>query len=136
MSIISEFISIFGADNINTIAALIITSLAGKTSWDVYKSKDIVKHYELKSRADALKNNIEETKESIAIVNRSITAAKEELAASNAIISKLENKLEDKINDLDVKIAVTNQKVSTLLDGVVTGPKISRVEARRLKSIK
>ena len=29
MSIISEFISIFGADNINTIAALIITSLAG-----------------------------------------------------------------------------------------------------------
>ena len=133
MSIISEFVSVLGADNVNTIVALILAGLTGKTSWDFYKSKEVVKHYELKKQEESLVSNIEEIKKSLIELQQSIDSTKLEVESSRGKVDKMEDRLLNKIKNLEEKAKLTDERLVGLLDGVVVAPKISRAEARRLK---
>ncbi len=133
MSIISELIAILGADNINTIVALILTGLTGKTSWDFYKSKEVVKQHEMKLQYDSFKKSIEDMKSSIDDVKLSLIESKENIVASNEKLQKAEDKISNRVKILEEKMKVADERLTALLDGVVISPKISRAEARRLK---
>lgn len=133
MSIISEFISTLGVDNVNTIVALVLVGLIGKASWDFYKSKEIVKHHELKKQEEFLVLNIEEIKKSLVELRASIESTKFEVESSSDKANKSEERLFNKIKNLEEKAKSTDEKLAGLLDGIVVAPKISRAEARRLK---
>jgi len=133
MSIISELVSVLGADNVNTIVALVLAGLTGKTSWDFYKSKEVVKQHELKKQEVSLVSNLEEIKKSLVELQRSIDSTKSEVESSRDKSDKLEDRLVNKIKNLEEKAKLTDERLVALLDGVVVTPKISRAEARRLK---
>ena len=133
MSIISEFVSVLGADNVNTIVALVLTGLTGKTSWDFYKSKEVVKQHELKKQEASLVSNIEEIKKSLVELQQAIDLTKSEVKSSRDKLDKSEDRLVNKIKNLEEKAKITDERLVALLDGVIVTPKISRAEARRLK---
>ena len=133
MSIISEFVLALGTDNVNTIVALVLAGLTGKTSWDFYKSKDVVKHYELKKQEESLASNIEEVKTSLIELQRSIDSTKLDVESLRNKSDSSEDRLTNKIKNLETKAKLADERLVALLDGVVVTPKISRAEARRLK---
>ena len=101
MSIISELVSVLGADNVNAIVALVLAGLTGKTSWDFYKSKEVVKKRELKTHSDALSLDIEEIKKSIEEIHSSISEIRRENLSSKEFLDKSEDRLSNKIKNLE-----------------------------------
>jgi hypothetical protein len=136
MSIISGLFSTFGVDNVNAFVAIVLVFLVVKTFWDVYKSKEIVKHSELKIHVSSYLLVVEELRTSIIDLKKSIDESKQDLGASKEKMDKLDGKLSNRLKNLEDKAKLADEKLVALLDGIVVTPKISRAEARRLKESK
>lgn len=133
MSIVSELVAILGADNINTVVALVLVGLTGKTSWDFYKSKEVVKQHDMKLQYDSIKKSIEDMKALIDDVKLSLVESKENIDESKERLQKAEDEISNKVKNLEEKMKVADERSIALLDEAVVSPRISRAEARRLK---
>lgn len=120
MSVVSELVTLIGQDNFQGIIGILVATLLGKSSWDMYASKAVAKKTDVDRSVALLKKEVQEQLEEL-------KALKLEL------ISK---KMEDIEEKFKVHETMTNDltvKVSTVLDKVIDRPRATREEAKKLK---
>ena len=130
MSMISELISTIGVENIQGLVAVVLTALVGKSSWDVYKSREVANKSDVNASGAAMKVAISAVSDAISEVKDKhvrethdrIEKLENEFKASNKQIDKLETELE--------KLA---QKIEKLEQASEKTPGVSRAEIRRMK---
>ena len=120
MSIISELIALVGQDNFQGIIGVLVATLLGKSSWDMYTSKAVAKKADIDQSVTALKKEVQDQLEELKALKLELISKKME---------EIEEKFkvhEDRTNDL-------TSKVSSVLDKVIERPRTSREEAKKIK---
>lgn len=138
---VSEIISAIGQDNFQAIIALLVTTLLGKSSWDMYTSKTLVKKMDVDESVSALKKEIQaqidEAREQMKLAKDELVGElKSDVADAKkqaTVVSKKFDEIESKFKSFEVRTEDLNSKVTGVLDKVIDRPRVSRDEARRLK---
>jgi hypothetical protein len=116
MSIISEIIALVGQDNFQAIVGVLVATLLGKSSWDMYTSKATAKKVDVDTFKKEVQEQIEELK-----------------GLKLELISKKMEDIEEKFKIHEERTNDLTTKVSTVLDKVIDRPRATREEAKKLK---
>jgi len=138
---ISEIINAVGQDNFQAIIALLVTTLLGKSSWDMYTSKALVKKMDVDESVASLKKEIQaqidEAREQMKLAKDELVGElKTDVAGAKKqvdVIAKKFDAMESKFKSFEDKTDDLSSKVTGVLDKVIDRPRVSRDEARRLK---
>lgn len=131
MSFVSDIINVVGLDNLQGLVGVVLTVLVGKNSWDVYKSKDVVKKSDIHESNKAIKATVE-------LIDSALSELKDKhVKESHEKINELESTLKlalSKIESLEQANEKLEESLSELSNIVIEkAPRISRAEIRRMK---